>query len=171
MEIDPKELKQLIKEAVREVLEEQSQASGQDESTSPKSLTYEEVFHRIMAQVARGEIDEKTAGKLIAEAREGFGDSGTQNSKAENTESSTPPLEPRPALLDRLIDWEKELQGYTGRAAESTLEMMERMREKLEKEAQEAAFYRASQELEKDEAQKKAAEDLKSIKERLAKDK
>ncbi len=172
MEIDSNVLKRLLKEAVLEALYEydQQKREGNKKQQEPQpkvnAPTYEEVFHRVMGQVAKKEIDEATAGQLIAEARIAFSKQGTASNTAE-----TPPPNMPSFLLDKLMAWEQEIQGYSGRAAESTLEMMERMREKLEKEAQEAEFYKASQQLDKEVAQQKAASDLQAIKDRLSKEK
>lgn len=174
MEIDPKQLKQLIKDAVKEALSEipsPTSSEGEDmgKDSNKKTLLYKEVFHRIMEQVARGDIDEATAGKLIADAQRAFDDpSESEESPSPKQGSSTKPRQP---LIDQLASWEQELHAYTGKAAETTLEMMERMRKKLEQEAREADFYRASQELDREAVESKAAKDLKEMKDRLSKEK
>lgn len=200
MSLENEELKVLIKNSVKEALteffgnEEQQEkdkappskssdtAQKKEASAAENSQgtpTYEELFHRIMSQVARGSIDTQTAGKLLADAYETFGKEGDK--APEQGQQKERPQEPSSKthdILMKIAQWESEMSGITGEVAESTLEMMERMRDKIEHEVakmkgvkDDADLYKASKEMEKEEQEKRTASKIKEMKDKIAADK
>jgi hypothetical protein len=155
--IDQETLKRWVKEAVSEALEGRgAPPRPSPEASAPGGLpTYEALFHRIMAQVARGELDARTAGRLLAEAYQAFGEEGQEGPGA------GPKQEPAG-------DAPKQEAGWMGGKAESALEMMERMRQRLEREAEEARLFVAMKQLEMEEQQQRIASELEALKRQLS---
>lgn len=161
MDITKEELQQLIKSSVQEALKEFFEQS-QEKATAPpkpKEPTYQEVFDDVMAKVARGELSSDEAGEIITQAYD-----------KQKVSTSNPSISNLSEKLNEfkthLQDWEKELDHWSGRD-ETPVEMMERMKSKVQKKEEEAKLYADMKKIEEIEAQSKAEASLEEMKAKL----
>lgn len=161
MDISPEQLKELVKSAVNEALTEFfNQPKPEEKPETQKDPTYQEVFDDVMTKVARGELSAEEAGKVIANAYE-----SEQNAEAEGP-SYTQLSDKLNEFKSYLKDWEKDLDQWANKS-ESTVEMMERMKSKVQKKEEEAKLYADLKKIEEIEAQAKAEVSLEEMKAKL----
>jgi hypothetical protein len=147
--IDDVAFKRLVKEAVKEAMQE-----GAAPAFTTTAPGYEEAFHQIMAEVARGNISTTAAGKLIAEAYQ--------------QHHGAPAETPAPNLQDWIQGMEQEVKGYSTQQAEKTIQMLERMKAKLQAKADEARYHIEVKKIQEEEAKAKAAANLQALKDRMS---
>ncbi|MGB0525371.1 MAG: hypothetical protein ACPGJS_20520 [Flammeovirgaceae bacterium] len=161
MDISKEELKQLMKAAVSEALKEFFEQSQEKHAApKPKTPTYQEVFDDVMAKVARGELDAEEAGKIITQAYE------NQHKEAVEGPSYSQLSDKLNEFKSYLKDWENDLDHWASKS-ESTIEMMERMKTKVQTKEEEAKLYADMKKIAEIEAQAKADASLEEMKAKL----
>lgn len=164
MDISKEELKQLMKAAVTEALHDFfDQAQKKEQEAEVKVPTYQEVFDETMARVARGEISSEEAGKIIRDAYD------KQNSPKEEHPSYAQLSGKLNEFKAYLKEWEDEL-GHWANRDETTVEMMERMKSKVQQKEEEVKATRLHADMKKIaeiEAKAKADASLEEMKAKL----
>lgn len=166
MDISKEELKQLVKATVHEALKEFfDQAQEKQQESKSQAPTYQDVFDETMARVARGEISSEEAGEIIAGAY--------QKQQAPPTDVDGPSYSQLSGKLNEfksyLKDWESDLDSWANRS-ESSIEMMERMKSKVQQKEEEAKLYADMKQIKEIEAKVKAEESLEEMKAKLRKE-
>ena len=157
MDLSKEELKKLMKASVTEALEEFF--ANKKPAQKPKQPSYQEVFDDVMAKVARGELTSDEAGRIIKQAYE-------QQQVVEEDPSYNKLSEKIEEFKTYLNSWEKELDIWADKG-ESSVEMMERMKSKVQKKEEEAKLYADMKKIEEIEAKSKAEASLAEMKSKL----
>lgn len=166
MDISKEELQQLVKTAVADALadffakQETAKAAPKAEKQTPN---YQHVFDDTMAKVARGELNSKEAGEIIAKA---YDQQNTAPTQQESYQELSGKLHEFKSYIN---GWEQQLDQWVNKS-ESTIEMMERMQTKVRSKEEEAKLYADMKKIQELEAATKAEASLEEMKAKLRKE-
>jgi hypothetical protein len=160
MDLNKEELKSLIKETVKEALEEYFPKTSKQTTEADLKQNYQVIFDEAMAKVARGEMTQEEAGNVIAQAHQKL-----TSPKNYTEQDFTTQFE---QFKSAVSDWDKEMENFAENSGEPTEDMLQRMKNRTDSANSEAKKALELKRMNDEAAKAKAEMSLKEMKDNLS---